>query len=528
MLSIREAMNLAGQNLLHTLALSMGYLPLWRVNCYPDLTAEAEMLWPSHNVGRWWDALLRLEAAVGFEIPAEYEAPMLANLRRTLENPLGVVCHIQPRIGIPPDGDPIDWFDDATQREVLLSLAGLLRRRKDAWAAEAGSRLVRALDGYLLENGDWEFYRMGAIARQAGVPIGQEVLDFYATLKGFALIGNTGRTIEALLEFFLASGDCAALKLAERLARIHLEVSTHPDGTTPEAEHIHTHSLFGTYRGLLLYGILAGKPEYVERIAVTYRVTVRKQVRTSGFISHDLGKEDIGETAAPGDAAQIALWLARAGHPEFLDDVERIVRARILPSQVTADLDWKPRGSPEREEAQNLSGRILGAFGGMISHAHGGKSPTTDITAADLHSLCDIYTHTVEDTPLGLRVNFHFDYEDERIQVRSIRNEKAHLDILVKNPQPVFIRIPGWAPAQSVQLRVNGQPAPVERMDAFLIVSRQTANTQIQVDFDLPIWHLDEVTDGVNYHFTWRGDEIVSISPNTDWLPFYPTGTLEE
>ena len=43
-----------------------------------------------------------------------------------------------------------------------------------------------------------------------------------------------------------------------------------------------------------------------------------------------------GETASPGDAAQLALWLAtRHGFTEYLDDVERIVRARILPSQVT-------------------------------------------------------------------------------------------------------------------------------------------------------------------------------------------------
>ena len=96
-------------------------------------------------------------------------------------------------------------------------------------------------------------------------------------------------------------------------------------------EHIHTHSLFGTYRGLLMFGRLARRQDYVERIVATYRATVKKHVRPSGFISHDLGKENDGETAAPGDAAQLALWLAQAGYPEFLDDVERIVRARILP-----------------------------------------------------------------------------------------------------------------------------------------------------------------------------------------------------
>lgn len=522
MLTLKESMELAGQNLLDTLAPSYAFLPFWRVHSGPDKKAECEMFWASHNVGRWWDALLRLEAATGFKIPVDLEEPMMANLKRCLDNPLQVCCHLQPRRGIEPDGDPIGWFDDHSQREVLLALAGLVRWRGLGWAGELGSRLVRTLDGYILENGDWDFYRMGAIARQGGVPLSQPVLDFYATLKGFALIGNTGRMIEALLEFYLAAGDGAALQLAERLSRIHFDVSTRPDGSTPAAEHIHTHSLFGTYRGLLQYGLLARQPVYVERIAETYKTTVKRHVRSSGFISHDLGKETDGETAAPGDAAQLALWLSRAGYPEFLDDAERIVRARILPSQITGLIGLAPRLEDGKDEHQNLDRRMLGAFGGMHSHSHGGKNPTTDITASDLHTLCDIYTHIVEGTPLGLQVNFHFDFEDERICLHSSRDQAAHVDILLKLPQPLFIRIPGWAPCESVRLRLNGQPTPPGWMGRFLMISKQPGPAQIQVEYALPVTYLDETTDGVTYHFTWRGDEIISMTLNTDWLPFYP------
>ena len=30
-------------------------------------------------------------------------------------------------------------------------------------------------------------------------------------------------------------------------------------------------------------------------------------------------------------------------------------------------------------------------------------------------------------------------------------------------------------------------------------------------------------TDGTAYRFRWRGDDVVGIYPNTDYLPFYPT-----
>ena len=524
MLTLKESMELAGQNLLATLAPSYAYLPFWRIHCSPDKKAECEMFWPSHNVGRWWDALLRLEAAIGFTIPAKFEEPMLDNLMRCLDNPLQVCCHIQPRKGIEPDGDPIGWLDDGSQREALLALAGLVRWRGLAWAGELGSRMIRALDRYILENGDLDFYLMGAIVRQAGIPLSQPVLDFYATLKGFALIGNNGRMIEALLEFYLAAGDNAALRLAERLAQIHFEVSTRPDGSTPFMEHIHTHSLFGTYRGLLRYGLLTRQQTYVERIAATYRTTVKKHVRSSGFISHDLGKENDGETAAPGDAVQLALWLSQAGYPEFLDDAERIVRARILPSQITRPIGLIPRLDDGLDEHTDLDRRALGAFGGMPTQTHGGKNPTTDITAADLHTLCDVYTHIVEDTPLGLQVNFHFDFEDERIRILSTRGQSANLDILLKTPKTLFIRIPGWAPAESVHLQVNEQHTPLDWISRFLVIPKSPRPARIQIEYGLPITHLDETTDNVTYHFTWRGDEVLFVTPNSEWLPFYPAG----
>ena len=42
------------------------------------------------------------------------------------------------------------------------------------------------------------------------------------------------------------------------------------------------------------------------------------------------------------NAAQLALWLARAGYPEHWDTGERIVRARLLPSQITHDPGLRP------------------------------------------------------------------------------------------------------------------------------------------------------------------------------------------
>ncbi len=509
-------MELAGTNLLNSLSADEDRLPLWSVTIDPDMRARPSLRWPEHNVGRWWDAMLRLEAAAGFAPPAHTEAAMLRHLGSCLDNPLAVCASMDTTASC---------FDDHSQREVLLALAALVRWRDNDWAAQAGHRMVLALDRFIQDDGSWDRVLMNETAAKGGRHVDAPPADPKAdrSKPGIELTGSHGRMIEALLELYTATGDTAAMLLASRLAEFHLEASTRPDGTVPEySGYVHTHSLFGTYRGLLMYGQLTRQRQYIDRVAETYACTVRTKVFRSGFISHDWGSEQRGETTSPGDAAQLALWLAQLGYGEFFDDAERIVRARILPSQITSPLGLQPAddddGPPE-----DLDALTVGAFGGMHTHPHGGILPTTDITAADLHTLCDIYTHVVEETEAGLVVNFHLDYEDDLVCVETTRGDSGRLTVQPKIARPVLIRIPGWAPPGSVELEVDGKREATSWIGHSLLVSAQNPPAQIEACYELPVKKTVEHIDGDDYHLTWRGDDVVGLVPNTDFLPFYPT-----
>ena len=184
--------------------------------------------------------------------------------------------------------------------------------------------------------------------------------------QGYDPHATSDRLIEALVWFYQTTGDPLALELADRFARYHLKNSTHPDGTLNVASLEgsptgHTHSYLGGQRGLFLFGELTGQHEYIDAVLATYRVTVRRIVRESGYACHDLeqvpGKvTNIPESASPGDAAQLALWLAtRRGYTEFLDDAERWIRARILPSQITEEQAKDAHGVVDK--------RLLGGWG---------------------------------------------------------------------------------------------------------------------------------------------------------------------
>jgi hypothetical protein len=500
-------MRLAGENLLNCLDRDNGLIPFWELTTARDYTAQMRRFWPAHNLGRWWDAMLRLEQAIGFEIPAETEAAMLHNLQWFFDNEFAL-CLCPPQLGW---GQP--FFELHSLREGLLALTALVRWRNSLWGRRQGHAMLESIRSLSNSDGTWDLTKVAAYERS---PIGIEYID---------TVGSNGRLIEALVLFYEASGDELAFELAHRFARHHLERATRQDGgfNSTSGAH-HTHSYLGTLRGLLMFGQLTRQNAYVERVRLTYDVAVRAMVKRSGYTSHDIGEERRGETSSGGDAAQIALWLARFGHIQYLEDAERIVRTRLLPSQLLESPRLTPNGTGDDSYA-DLDRRIIGGFGGMHRSPHGGKMNVTDVTAACLHSLTDVYNHIVERKGRLTYVNFHFNHEDTEIRVISRRDQRAQLTVIPRGSSDLMIRVPGFA--TSVEIAAPGRPPRVERVGNFAYLPA-IGYQGVTMVYDLPRETFAEETDGVEYVFEIRGDEVTGVTPYDDFYPFYPAaaGTM--
>ena len=138
--TLKASMELAGQCCLAWLDGEKDYMP----------TGGYEV---AHDVGRWWDAMLRLEAATGFVIPGELEGAMLRNLQLLTSNPDGLLMNS-------PD---VPWLKDAVRinphnlREGMLAFHALVRYRNSRWAEQAGHRLLETIDRILQEDGRLDF-----------------------------------------------------------------------------------------------------------------------------------------------------------------------------------------------------------------------------------------------------------------------------------------------------------------------------------------------------------------------------------
>ena len=512
-MDLKRPMELAGQALLNCLVPSLGYLPFWSFAVDSEQRAVIRADGPWHNIGRWWDAMLRLENATGFIIPGHLEGAMLQNTYRFFDNPDNLCFAPFDMEGVSPT------FDLHHLRESLLALNALVRFRDSSWAVEQGHRMLESLLRCSRPDCSWDLDKLDYYVR-LGCPAD-------AAQDTQPNVSTDGRLIEALVWFYEATGDPLALELADRFAAYHLEKTTNRDGTINCASSpTHTHSYLGTLRGLLLFGLLTNQHEYVDRIAATYRVTVRKLVKESGWASHDLEQDRRPETTSPGDAAQLALWLAlHAGHTELLDDVERIVRARLVPSQITESPEVLPPDGDSEIELDNLEGRFVGGLGGMHTEPHAGKKNTTDITAAVLHSLIDIYNNIVVSMREGLAVYFHLDYEEEHLKVSAQRGEiEAKLAVLTAVADNVLIRIPQWTAPESVRVTVNGSNVTPILLGNFAHVPAHKLPGEIVVRYELPVRKTKETSQGTEFTFDWSGDEIKGVCPNSDFFPFYQTG----
>lgn len=514
MMDLRSRLKMAGNSLLALLEPEKEFMPVGGYEV-------------AHDLGRWWDAVLRLEEAIGFVVPAKLEAASLRNLQLLTDNP---DCLLMNR-------SDVQWLKDRVKinphnfRETLLAFGGLVRCRRNAWARESALKLVHAMQRCLQDDGSLDLTNLGSWGQ---VPFTNDPSHTEPKRNGwFDSTATSGRSLEALVWLFEATKEPLILEVARKVAEHHLDYSTNPDGTVREEivdpENVgHNHSYHGTLRGLLLFGLLTQQKEYVDVVEKTYRNGVSGQiVKESGWTPHDLGKtrfpnkygDPVTDPASTGDSAQLALWLAiEANYFDLLDDVERYVRARILPAQLT---DEDAGNHPEIE----FSSRQIGAWG-IHGPSHAGKGCTPDVLAAVTHSLCDIYRNICTQTQTGIRVNLHFDYEDSNIKVVSSRNQQGKLSVSLKQDSSILIRIPQWIPKSSLRLTVDDKDISIELLGNFAWISPELLDeeSKIVMSYALPERYTEEqMPSGRCYKFKWRGDEIVGVSPQDEPLPFYPS-----
>ena len=495
MRSLKDSMDLAAQCNLAWLDPDKGYFP----------TGGFEV---AHDTGRWWDSMLRYEFACGSKIPVDIENIMLSNIQKLMDNKLAFLLNN-------PD---IEWmrdksfFNSHNFREGIMALSALVKYKNSDWARKTGHKFLENINKYLKDDGTFDFVK---IAKELNMPIKTSDL-------GFMSDGTTsgGRAIEAIIWFYEATGDKLALEVAGKLAEYHFANTINPNGTIAEKiispENIgHNHSYLGTLRGLLLYGLLTGSEKYVNAVSNTYDVSIwENNISYAGWAPHDLGKnrfynEDGDAEADPascGDVVQIALWLAlKANRIDLLDDVERLVRATLIPSQITDD------PNPRRN----------GAWG--IHRQPFDRGAILDVFAAVLHTLTDVYSCIITKNSKNIvSINMHFEISSRIADINIKENSDRIVTIRVKEKAVFKIRVPGWVKTETIKLRIDGKESEIilDKKNYLILKTEVKAGSIIKLSYKLPKNETIEEMKVSHKRFklVWQGDNVVNCEPK---VPIY-------
>ena len=514
-MNILKCLELAGENLLQCLCPEENYLPYWHMVVWPDRTAEYQFRphCDGHNVGRWWNAMLRLEEASNFAIPGVIEQAMLENTWRLADNPSGIFLQ---------DIDPEDartWYIHS-YRETMLAFGLLVHYRDSRAALRHGLRALEQMRQASQDLSQWDLSHWGMRAGDGRISGG----------RGEPVYTH-GRAIEGLLCFYQASGQEAAFEEAERLAAFHFEHTIGPGGTLAAGAGHHTHSYLNTIRGLILLAGLQNRKDLLEKLYSTYRNAISRMITPSGFVTHDIGAQVGGDIASAGDIAHIALLLwDHYKEPQLLDEAERIARARLLPSQVLDPMPVAPRREALSDNFRALPARFVGAIGGAVGHVQG-QTCVTDFTASALHSLLELYKRSVDIGADFIRVNFHFDWAGAGVRVISERQAtRGHLRVEDKSGRKMLLRVPGWVEPATLAVRVQNEAVEVVVENGFAIIPASGGAKKVELDFDLPAsqsverWRDEEATRET-VTFKWRGDEIRGVDPTGRYPAFFPKQT---
>jgi hypothetical protein len=447
----------------------------------------------AHVPGRHLNALLNAEDALGVELDEAAVRKHAAAAYFSFSGPLPVPLNRRRLDG------PLDHFLTHNLREGLHALYALVAYRGEERAHDLAEGCIAALLELWSPEHGWDRAR----CRERGVE----------PVEG-TFINGIGRMLGPLVKYYRVTGSGAALDLALRLCERLLVDAFPADGRyRPRVHGGHTHSTTCVMSSLAQLAELTGDTALLHRVKAFYDHGLPAISDWLGWVIENNAEQrspDRGEVNNSGDIVETALILGRAGYPQYLEDAERIVRCHILPAQLR-DIGFivEPPNPDGGDGRRNVAVRHRGAFGFPAPYGHeplgvDGVSFNMDIVGGAVGSLCEVYRDTTTHGPIGHRVNLLLDHETDAIAVTT-NAAGATLQVELKQPGPLWIRIPSWADRGEIQV------AGARFVGACLFLPQHPVGTPVTLSYELPTREVVLQHRTRDIRVRLEGDSIVAM-----------------
>jgi len=468
----------------------------------------------AHVPGRHLNALLNAEDAAGIEID---EDAVNKHARAAFFSYSGPVTLPMNRDRI---GGRLVNCDLHNIREGFHALYALAHFRQSDRARKLAQSSIETIFKLWDPIKGWDF---AALNKMVGKEVG----------RWPSLIMELARAIGPLVKYYRATGYSPALELAIVVKnKVTAECFTEQGSYDHKLFGGHTHSVTCVMSSLAQLADLTADSNLMNRVRAFYdnglwqmRDQIGWAIERTNIEIHPDPNPDRGEANSTGDIVETALILGRWGYTHYYEDAERILRCHLLPSQLRDVSFIQDPPNPDREDGKrDVANRHLGAFGFPAPYGHepigaGSVHFCMDIVGGAVGSLCEACREICRSDQAGHWVNLLFDHETPSLAVQSPYTHDC-LQVLVKRPGPLFVRIPSWADRK--QITIQGTTETPRWSNGYLFLASLPLNRWITIAFALPEREITLKHRTRQIRVRLRGDEVSAMENFGADLTFFP------
>lgn len=359
----------------------------------------------------------------------------------------------------------------------------------------------------------------------------------------------------ALLQCYDLTGHKPSLELARKLYRGIAEASLldwlGKDGESlinwPEEES--TYSGFPVMSSILPleFGLRLGDRPLVETARAAFEKYLPFVEKWTGYFSElifhgeKVSKMHTAESCFMAWAIENAVMLSVAGAGDYWDDADRWVRNQFTEAQLKEG-EWVGRmleeastgKLPPHASTEKVVERNMGSFAGFmlfndwfggydhsVADTLGGAAIQHCCTARSAVAIFEVWQHMIRWDGERLQVNLLLNRASEEADIDSHLPYAGRIDVRVKKPLALSVRIPEWVRPGEVRVTVDGKDRPVAVSGRYADVGPLAAGEVATMSF--PIGEREEtaVVHGRRYALRIKGSTVISVDPQGQYCPAY-------
>ncbi len=412
----------------------------------------------------------------------------------------------------------------------------ILNQPNNEEVLEKGKNLVKAMRDLVIQRKRRTFWS-GDFYEEA--PIYEFPNDVYLQEGGFELECHTGRgeqpirngvILQPLVVFWELTGDEVALDLAQGIANHLIGASKFFNYKMEFFGHVHSVAWIAI--GMIRLGRLTNNETYLSKgkKIFDYIVSISSSF---GWVPeyaqlHDPA-EEFCETCCIKDMVEGAKELIDAGYEEYYELIDKYARNMLDENQLK-DGTFAPVDATAVDTQDttytNISERIVGGF-------TGGSEPGS-ISITKFRSLAGccagtgpqalqiIWNTVVEKKEDELTINLPMDITlDDVVQVETFYPNEGKMVIVPAQTSSIKVRVFDWM-KNGLRVLVNG--IEVEEVcveNNMIIVGSVEADCTCEIIHQLETIEKKEMIRGREYTVTWRGSDVVELSPKAEHIRLF-------